>query len=100
MTHEQHSLATNLELAALYYANLKSTKGKAHGVFLVTLLTNDMAVCFDHADSFELDHFDQNFQLIFWLKVNKDTVSKASILKYDRYEPRLGARSCHRYVEF
>ena len=63
--------------------------------FLVTLLPNDMAVCLSHADS-----FDQNFQLIFWLKVNKDTVSEASILEYDRYEPRLGARSCHRYVEF
>ena len=52
-----------------------------------------------HADSFKLDHFDQNFQLIFWLKVNKDTVSEASILEYDRYEPPLGARSCHRHLE-
>ena len=73
----------------------------ALGVFLVTLLPNDMAVCFSHADSFELDHFDQNFHLIFWLsKVNKDTVSEASTLEYDRYEPRLGARSCHSYLEF
>ena len=100
MTHEQCSLATNLELATLYCANLMSTKDKAHWGFLVTLLPNDMAVCFNHADSFELDHFDQNLQLIFWLKVNKDTVSEASILEYDRYEPRLGARSCHRYLEF
>ena len=68
--------------------------------FLVTLLPNDMAVCFNHADSFELDHFDQNSQPIFWLKVNKDAVSAASILEYDRYEPRLGARSCHRYLEY
>ena len=96
MTHEQCSLATNLELATLYFANLKSTKGSALGVFLVTLLPNDIAVCFNHVDSIELDHFDQNFQLIFWLKVNKDRVSEASILEYDRYEPRLGARSCHR----
>ena len=66
----------------------------------VKFVTNNMGVCFDHADSFEIDHFDQNFQFIFWLKVNKDTVSEASILEYDRYEPRLGARSCHRYVEF
>ena len=66
----------------------------------VKFVPNNMGVCFDHADSFEIDHFDQNFQFIFWLKVNKDTVSEASILEYDRYEPRLGARSCHRYVEF
>ena len=100
MTHEQCSLATNLELPTLYCANLMSTKGKARWGFLVTLLPNDMAVCFNHADSFELDHFDQYFQLILWLKVNKDTVSGASISEYDRYEPRLGARSCHRYLEF
>ena len=101
MKYEQCSLATNLELATLYCANLKSTKGRGpHWVFLVTLLPNDMAVCFDHADSFELDHFDQIFQLIVWLKVNIDTVSEASILDYDRYEPPLGARSCHRYLEF
>ena len=49
---------------------------------------------------FELDHFDQNFHIMFWLKVNEDTVSEASVLEYDRYEPRLGARSCHRYLEF
>ena len=91
MTHEQCSLATNLELATLYCANRKSTIGKAHWGFLVTLLQNDMAVCFNHADSFELDHFDQSFQLIFWLKVNKDTFSEASILEYERYEPRLDA---------
>ena len=66
----------------------------------VKFVPNNMGVCYDHADSFEIDHFDQNFQLIFWLKVNKDTVSEASILEYDRYEPCLGARSCHRYVEF
>ena len=40
-----------------------------------------MAVCFDHADSFELDHFDPNFNLIFWLKVNNDTIFEASILE-------------------
>ena len=80
MTHEQCSLVTNLELATLYCGNLKSTKGRALWVFLVTLLPNDMAVCFNHADSFELDHFDHNVQLNFWLKVNKDTVSEASIL--------------------
>ena len=51
-----------------------------------------MAVWFDHADSFKLDHFDQNFHLIFWLKVKNNTVFEASILEYDRYEPPLGAR--------
>ena len=101
MTREQCSLATNLELATVYCGHLESTKGKrALGVFLVTLLPNDMAVCFNHADSFEIDHFDKNFHLIFWLKVNNNTVFEACILEYDRYEPRLGARSCHRYLEF
>ena len=28
---------------------------------------NDLAVCFDNADSFEQDHFDQFSHLIFWL---------------------------------
>ena len=59
-----------------------------------------MAVCSDHADSFELDHFDQNFHLIFWQKVNNDTVFEVSILEYHRYEPSPGARSCLRYLEF
>ena len=76
------------------------TKGGALWVFLVKLVPNDMTVCIDHADTFELDHFDQNFHLILWLKVNNDTVFEASILEYDRYEPRIGARSCHRYLEF
>ena len=100
MTHEQCSFDTNLELATFYCCNLKAQKAGPLGVFLVTLLPNDMAVCFSHADSFEIDHFDQNFHLIFWLKVNKDTVSEASILEHDRYERRLGARSCHSYLEF
>ena len=100
MTHEQCSLATNLELATVYCGHLESTIGRAPWVFLVTLLPNDMAVCFNHADSFEIDHFDQNFQLTFWLKVNNDTFFEASILECGRYEPRLGARSCHRYLEF
>ena len=68
--------------------------------FCAKLVPDDMAVCFYHADSSGLDHFDQNVHLIFWLKVNNDTVFEASILEYDRYEPRLGARSCHRYLEF
>ena len=100
MTYDQCSLATNLELATFYCGNLKSTKDRALWVFLVKLLPNDMTVCFNHADSFELDHFDQNFHLIFWLKVNNNTVLEASILEYDRYEPPPGARSCLRYVEF
>ena len=50
-----------------------------------------MGVCFDHADSFEIDHFDQYFHLVFWLKVNNDTVFEAIVLEYDRYEPPLGA---------
>ena len=32
---------------------------------------NDMSVCFDRADSFELGHFDQYFHLIIWLEVKK-----------------------------
>ena len=68
--------------------------------FRVKLVPNGMAVCFNHADSFSLDHFDQHFHLIFWLKVNNDIVFEASILEYDIYEPPLGARSCHRYLEF
>ena len=77
MTHEQCSLATNLELATVFCGQLESTKGRALGGFLVTLLPNDMAVCFNHADSFEIDHFDQNFHHIFWPKVNNDTVFEA-----------------------
>ena len=53
---------------------------------------------FDHADSFEIDHFDQYFHLIFWLKVNNDTVFEAIVLEYDRYEPPLCAMSCHKYL--
>ena len=83
--------ATNLDLATFYCGMVKRTKGNDLWVFLVKWVPNDMAVCFDHADSFELDHFDQNLHLIFWQKVNNDTVFKASILEYDIYEPHLGA---------
>ena len=62
----------------------------------VKLVPNKMGVCLDHTDSFEIDHFDQSFHLIFWLKVNNDTVFEAIVLEYDRYEPPLGARSCHK----
>ena len=78
----------------------RAQKAGPLGVFLVTLLPNDMAVCFNHANSFEIDYFDQNYHFFFWLKVNNDTVFEACILEYDRYEPCLGARSCHRYLEF
>ena len=57
-----------------------------------------MGVSFDHEDSFEIVHFDQDFHLIFWLKVNNDTVFEAIVLEYDRYESTLGARSCHKYL--
>ena len=57
-----------------------------------------MGVCFDHADSFEIDHFHQYFLLVFWLKVNNDTVFEAIVLEYDRYESPLGTRSCHKYL--
>ena len=69
-----------------------------HRAFRVKLVPNDMAICFDHADSFEIDHFDKNFHLIFWLKVNNVVVFEAIGLEYDRYEPPLGARSYHRYL--
>ena len=100
ITHTQCLNTTNLDLATFYCGTVKRTKGGALWVFLVKLLPNDMTVCFNHADSFELNHFHQHFRLIFWLKVNNDTVFEAGILEYDRYEPRLGARSCHRYLEF
>ena len=90
----------DLDLAIFNCVTVKKTKGGPLWPFRVKLVPNDMAVCFNHADSFSLDHFDQNFHLIFWLKVNNDTVFEASILEYDRYEPPLGARSCHRYLEF
>ena len=64
----------------------------------VKFVPNNMGVCFDHADSFEIDHFDQYFHLIFWLKVNNDTVFEAIVLEYERYESPLGARSCHNYL--
>ena len=32
----------------------------------------DLAVCFDHSDSFELDHFHQYFHLILWLKLDNE----------------------------
>ena len=51
MTHEQCSLPTNVELATVYCDHLESTKGRALGVFPITLLPTDMAVCFNHADS-------------------------------------------------
>ena len=57
-----------------------------------------MAVCFDHADSFEIDHFNQYFYLFFELKENNDTVFEAIVFEYDRYEPPLDARSCHKYL--
>ena len=59
----------------------------------VKLVPNNMGVCFDHADSIGIDHFGQYFHLIFWLKVNNDTVVEAIVLEYDRYESPLGARS-------
>ena len=58
------------------------TKGGALWAFFVKLVQIDMAIYSDHADSFELDHFDQNFHLIFWLKVNNDTVFEAIIVEY------------------
>ena len=90
----------NLDEATFYCGTAMGTKGRALWAFFVKLVPNYLAVCSDHADSFELDFFDQNFHLIFWLKVNNDTVSEASILEYDRYGPPPGARSFHRYLEF
>ena len=75
-----------ISLATFYCGTVKKTKGKALWAF-VKLVPIDMAVCSDHEDSFELDHFAQNFHLIFWLKVNNDRVFEASIVEYDRYEP-------------
>ena len=68
------------------------------GPSVVKLVPNNMGVCFDHADSFEIDHFDQYFHLILWLKVTDDTVFEVIVLEYDRYESPLGARSRHKYL--
>ena len=43
-------------------------KGGALWAFFDKLVPIDMAVYSDHADSFELDHFDQKFYLIFLAK--------------------------------
>ena len=77
---------------------VQRTKGWALWVFLIKLVPNDIAVCSNLADSFELDHFDKYFHLSFWLKVNSVTVYEAILLEYNRYEPPLGKRSCHRYL--
>ena len=77
----------------------QENKGRPLWASRVKLVPKDVAACSNHADSFALDHFDQDFHLHFWLKVNNDTVFEASILEYDRYEPPLGTRSCHRYLE-
>ena len=77
----------------LWYGQENRRGGGALWTFFVKLVPIDMAVCSDHADSFELDHFDQNFHL-------NDTVLEASIYEYDRYEPPPGERSCLRYIEF
>ena len=90
----------NLDLATFNCATFKRTKGGSFWAICGKLVPNDMAVCLNHADSFSLDHFDQHFHLVFWLKVNNDTFFEASILEYDRYEPGLGARSCHSYLKF
>ena len=83
-------MATNLDQAASFCGTTTRTtwKGWSLWALRVKLVPNNMSFCFDHADSF----------LIFWLKVNNDTVFKAIILEYDRYEPHLGTRSCHKYL--
>ena len=65
------------------------TKGGTLWACFDKLVPIDMAVCSDgsdHTDSFEQDHFDQNFHHIFGLKVNNNTVFEASIVEYVRYE--------------
>ena len=64
-------------------------------IWVFLKIPNDLVFRFDHADSFGLEQFDQYVPLISWLKVNNDTVFKASVLAFDRYLPSLG----HRYVE-
>ena len=69
-------------------------KGGDLWVVGVKLVPNNIAVCFVHKDSFELDHFDQSFQIIFLPKVKYGTVFEAIVLGYDRYTPtRLGVIS-------
>ena len=73
ITHERCSLPTNLNIATFFCVKVKRTKGGPLWAFRVKLVSDDMAVCCNHADSFGLDHFDQNFHL------KNDTVFEASI---------------------
>ena len=40
-------------------------------------------------------NFDHYYELMFWLEMNNE----ANVFAYDRYEPRLGPKSCHKYFE-
>ena len=64
----------NLDLATFYCGTATRTKGVPLWAFCVKLVPNDIAVRFDHADSFEIDYFDQYLHFLFWLKVNNDVV--------------------------
>ena len=74
IAHEEWSPATNLDLAASYCGTTTRTKGGSVWALRVKLVPNNMGVYFANADSFKIDHFDQYFHLIFWLKANNDTV--------------------------
>ena len=82
----------------LWYS--QKNKGWPRCAFRVKLVPNDMAVCFNLQIHSAKTILTKIFISFFWLKLNNDTVLEASILEYDRYEPPLGARSCHRYLEF
>ena len=43
-------------------------------------INSTLALYFDHADSFKLDHFDKYFHLNFWLKVNNVIQSSKPML--------------------
>ena len=51
----------DLDQATSYCGTVKRTKGGPLWALRVKFVPNDMAVCFNHADSFGLDHFDQRF---------------------------------------
>ena len=70
-------LATNLNLATFYCGMATRTKGGPLWTFHAKLVPDDMAVSFDHADSFEI--LIKIFISSHWLKVNNDVVFEAIV---------------------
>ena len=73
----------------------QENKGRVPLGLLCLISPNWHGCLSDHADSFELDHFDQNFHLIFWLKVNNDSLRSQYFRIWQVWTP-----SRFRYLEF